>query len=113
MKYSVPGLAALLAVSAVLVPITPARGPQDLTVIRLNDTDCGPEGTAKSDARKALNRLKNRFTLPKDEDIDPLVSLQALLAPGQDKDRFSPKRAATIRGYVVKVDFGGIEYGET
>jgi hypothetical protein len=116
MKYVIPGLAALLAVLAVLavlVPVTPAGGPQDLTVIRLNDMDCGPEGTAKSDPRKALNRLKNRFNLPKDDDIDPLVSLQAMLALGPDRDRFSPKKAATIQGLVVKVSFGGIEFGET
>jgi hypothetical protein len=113
MKYDVPGLAAVIAVLAVLVPITPAGGPQDLTVIRLNDMDCGPEGTAKSEARKALNRLKNRFSLPKDDDIDPLVSLEAMLALGPDLDRFSPKKAATIRGFVVKVSFGGIEFGET
>jgi hypothetical protein len=113
MKYSVTGLAAVLAVLAVLVPFTPAGGPQDLTVIQLNGMDCGPEGTAKSAARKALNRLKNRFTLPKDDDIDPLVSLQAMLALGPDQDRFSPKKAATIRGIVVKVSYGGIEFGET
>jgi hypothetical protein len=98
---------------AVLVPITPAGGPQDLTVIRLNDRDCGLEGTAKSAPRKALNRLKNRFKLPKDNDIDPLVTLQAMLAPGPDQDRFSATKAATISGFVVKVSFGAIEHGET
>jgi hypothetical protein len=113
MNYSVPGLAALVAVIAVLVPLTPAGGPQDLTVIQLNGMNCRPEGTAKSDARQTLNRLKNRFSLPKDNDINPLVSLQAMLALGPDQDRFSPKQAATIKGFVIKVDFGGIEYGET
>src|SRR5262249_40539029 len=83
------------------------------TVIELNGMPCPQEGTAKSEARKALNRFKNRFKLPTDDDIDPLVSLQALLAPGPDQERFSPNKAATIRGFVVKVSFGGIEFGET
>jgi hypothetical protein len=113
MKYAVPGLAVVLAVLAVIVTITPAGEPQDLTVIQLNGMPCPLEGTAKSEARKTLNRLKNRFILPTDDDIDPLVSLQAMLAPGPDQDRFSPKKAATIRGFVVKVSFGGIEFGET
>jgi hypothetical protein len=113
MKYSLPCLAVVVAVLAVLVPVTPAGGPQDLRVIQLNGRPCPQEGTAKSETRRALNRLKNRFNLPTDDDIDPLVSLQAMLVPGPDLDRFSPKKAATIRGFVVKVSFGGIEFGET
>jgi hypothetical protein len=113
MRFPVPGLAAVFAVLAALEPTTPPDGPQDLTVIELNGMACRPEGTAKSEARKALNRLKNRFNLPTDSDIDPLVSLPAMLAQGPDQDRFSPSKAATIRGYVVKVSYGAIEHGET
>jgi hypothetical protein len=113
MKYSLLRLAALLTILAALVPITPASGPQDLSVIELNGMPCPLEGTAKSDARKTLNRLKNRFNLPTPDDIDPLVSLQAMLALGPDQNRFSSKKAATIKGFVVKVSFGGIEFGET
>ncbi len=95
--------ATFLAVSASLLVL----GPADLTTIKLNDMDCGPEGTATSEAGKALNRLKNRFLPPTEDDIDPDVSLSALLAPGNDIGRFDQSKAARIRGLVVRVLKGG------
>ena len=108
MKYPLPVLAAVLAVLAALVPTTPADAPQNLSVIKMNGVDCPPEGTATSVAGKALNRLKNRFTTPTDDDIDPHVSLPAMLAPGDDRNRFNSAKAATIQGYIVRVSLGGI-----
>jgi hypothetical protein len=95
--------AALVAVALALL----LARPDDLETIKLNGMDCGPEGTATSDAGKALNRLKNRFTVPGEDDIDPEVSLAAMLAPGYDHNRFDSKKAATIQGYVVRVMEGG------
>jgi hypothetical protein len=65
------------------------------------------EGGATSDVAKALNRLKNRSNVPNDKDIAKEVSLAALLAPGNDVNRFDDEKAASISGYVVSVRLGG------
>lgn len=97
----------LLIVASALSGVFAAVVADDLTTVRLNEQDCGPEGLATSAAGKALNRLKNRFAEPTEDDIDPDVSLPAMLAPGKDKNRFSTARAATIRGFVIDVKSGG------
>jgi hypothetical protein len=66
-------------------------------------------GTGTSAANKALNRLKNRFILPDDSDIDKNVTLAAMLAPGDDTDRFDTHEAAKITGLVINVKVGGKE----
>jgi hypothetical protein len=99
----------LIAVSlgTVLLTLGAARLAEDLTTIRLNGQDCGPDGTATSEAGKELNRFKNRFQIPTEDDIDTEVSLPAMLAPGNDINRFDAKRAARIQGIVVNVLVGG------
>jgi hypothetical protein len=97
-------LAILFAVSLSLLLV---RQGDNLDTIKLNGMDCGLEGTAKTKAGKALNRLKNRYAIPEEDSIDLDVSLPAMLAPGNDIDRFNAKKAATIRGYVVRVMVGG------
>jgi hypothetical protein len=93
--------------AAVALSLLLVRPDDDLKTIKLNDMDCGPEGTATSEAGKALNSLKNRYKAPTEEEIDPEVSLPAMLAPGYDRTRFDSKKAATIHGYVVRVMMGG------
>ncbi len=70
---------------------------------------CGMEGDAKSAAARELNRLKNRFHAPAPADYDHSVTLAALLAPGNDENRWDDSRAAEITGYVHDVKVGGIE----
>jgi len=70
---------------------------------------CSVTGDAVSAGVRALNRLKNRPAVPADSDIDTSVTLSALLAPGDDRVRWSEGRAATIVGYVRDVDVGGVE----
>jgi hypothetical protein len=70
---------------------------------------CPRAGTAKSTAGKALNRLKNRFLLPGDSDINADVTLAALLAPGEDSTRFDSSEAAKLVGFVINVKTGGKE----
>jgi hypothetical protein len=53
--------------------------------------------------KRALNALKNRSTVPAATDFDPRVTLDALLAPGDDRRRWLPTRAGAIEGYVVRV----------
>jgi hypothetical protein len=81
----------------------------DLDVIKLNGVDCPLEGDAKSPDVKELDRLKNRYHSPVSSDIDPTVTLTAMIAPGDDENRFDSRSAATITGFVLEVKEGGIE----
>ena len=42
------------------------------------------DGDARSLGEPALDRLKNRYTEPSPTDIDPAITLEAILAPGND-----------------------------
>jgi hypothetical protein len=70
---------------------------------------CPLAGDAKTPAVKAANVLKNRQTAPGAADMDHNVTLGALLAPGEDSGRWNNNRGASIVGYVVGVEVGGIE----
>ena len=71
--------------------------------------DCGMEGTAKSEAGKEIDRLKNRFVAPTIDQIDADLSLTAMLTPGDDIDRFDHNKGAKIAAFVVDVKVGGVE----
>ena len=60
-------------------------------------------------AEKRLNALKNRSQSPQLPDYDPTITIERILAPGDDTKRFSTSKAATITGYVTNVRVGGIE----
>jgi hypothetical protein len=51
---------------------------------------CGMEGDARRPGVQALNRLKNRYTTP--QQIDPAITLAAMLAPGRDRGRLKVKQ---------------------
>jgi hypothetical protein len=70
---------------------------------------CPPTGCAVFADARALNRLKNRAALPRTEDFDREATLGALLAPGDDRARWSQPRAASVEGYVVAVRQGPLE----
>lgn len=59
--------------------------------------------------KRALGQLKNRTAMPQLADFDPAVTLDAMLAPGDDRARWSDRRAARIEGLVVAVERAGIE----
>ena len=65
------------------------------------------EGDARSPGVPALNRLKNHYTGP--QQVDPAVTLAAMLASGKDTGRWKVKQGAEIFGYVFDVKVGGIE----
>lgn len=69
--------------------------------------DCPMQGNAKTARVQELDRLKNRDTAP--TQIDPAITLKAILAPGNDEHRWKNSEGATIEGYVVEVLPGGIE----
>jgi hypothetical protein len=56
---------------------------------------------------KPLNVLKNRAIAP--ASVDASITLERLMAPGDDRDRWSTDQAATITGLVVEVKPGGLE----
>jgi hypothetical protein len=58
---------------------------------------------------RELNRLKNRTALPSSADMDRAVTLEAMLAPGHDRARWSHDRAGSIEGIVVRVHDAGRE----
>lgn len=70
---------------------------------------CPLEGDASNPAVRELNRLKNRTAAPDPRQIDPAVTLDALLQPGDDRSRWRDRRGAEITGYVQDVKVGGVE----
>jgi hypothetical protein len=82
-----------------------SRGLAFVTLLAMASVGCG---TCLTDivllpAKRELNRLKNRTTLPTDADIDRAITLEAMLAPGADRTRWSHHRAGSIEGVVVRV----------
>lgn len=71
------------------------------------DDLCPPQGDAKSARVAALDVLKNREDML--TPINPEITLQAILAPGDDTNRFSTDSAAQITGYIAEVKPGGYE----
>jgi len=82
-----------------------AQSPPPIT----SSTPCPIEGNAKSDRIKELNKLKNRTTFPQASDFDTTITLQKLLAKGEDQKRWSSSKAVKVIGYVYDVKMGGIE----
>jgi hypothetical protein len=66
-------------------------------------------GDASSPSVRDLNLLKNRYTAPEPQQIDPGVTLAAMLEPGEDTARWNDRHAAEITGYVWDVKIGGVE----
>ena len=87
-------------------PNTPHAAPQP-ALETLNG--CGMAGDASNLAVRQLNLLKNRYTAPEPKQIDPTVTLAAMLEPGYDRARWNDHRAAEITGYVWDVKVGGVE----
>lgn len=72
-------------------------------------TNCPSVGIALTSRARNLHRLKNRTALPQAADFDSRVTLDALLQPGDDRDRWSTDRAARIQGEVIDVAYAGSE----
>ena len=71
--------------------------------------NCPSAGIALTVRARDLHRLKNRTTLPQPADFDPRVTLDALLQPGDDRNRWSTNRAARVQGEVVAVGYAETE----
>ena len=67
--------------------------------------NCPSAGIALTTRARDLHRLKNRSLLPKITDFDPTITLDAILQPGDDTNRWSNNRAARIQGEVNDVAY--------
>jgi hypothetical protein len=70
---------------------------------------CPLEGDAQNASLKALNQLKNRTIPPTENQIDSNITLAAVLAPGNDVNRWNSDQGAVVTGYVIAVKPGGPE----
>ncbi|HEU4834937.1 MAG TPA: hypothetical protein VFS90_11000 [Pyrinomonadaceae bacterium] len=71
--------------------------------------NCPSAGIALTTRARNLHHLKNRTSFPQPTDIDSRVTLDALLQPGNDTNRWSTTRAARIQGEVIDVAYAGAE----
>lgn len=71
--------------------------------------NCPASGFAFSTERRELHRLKNRTAIPQPSDFDTRVTLEKMLQPGDDRERWSQTRAARVEGYVVSIANGPFE----
>ena len=67
--------------------------------------NCPSAGIALTKRAATLHRLKNRTTFPQAADFDSRVTLDALLQPGDDSNRWSNDRAARVQGLVIDVAY--------
>jgi hypothetical protein len=101
-------VAKLLAATLALLLLGSEGLCQDV-ITQSDGTQCGLTGDASSKAGKALDKLKNRSRAPSDGQIDHAVTAAAMLAPGDDVDRFDATTGASIKGFVIDVKVGGKE----
>lgn len=71
--------------------------------------NCPSAGIALTVRARDLHRLKNRTSPPQPNDFDSRVTLDALLQPGDDTNRWSTSRAAKVQGEVIDVAYAGAE----
>ena len=71
--------------------------------------NCPSTGIALTSTQRALHRLKNRTAIPQASDFDASVTLDELLRPGDDRNRWSNDRAARVQGEVIDVEHAGTE----
>lgn len=71
-------------------------------VLALN---CPNAGIALTSRARELHRLKNRTAMPQAADFDARVTLDEMLRPGDDTNRWSTNRAARVQGLVIDVAY--------
>ena len=71
--------------------------------------NCPSAGIGLNSEQRSLHRLKNRTAFPQTADFDTRITLDQLLQPGNDYDRWSTDRAAKIQGHVIDVENAGTE----
>jgi hypothetical protein len=77
------------------------------TLIAQTSGTCPPQGDAKKAKVQRLNELKARTEEPSDDDYDDTADVSALIAPGDDSQRWQNDTAVEIAAFVVNVRDGG------
>src|SRR5690242_3239395 len=67
--------------------------------------NCPNAGIALTTRARNLHRLKNRTSIPTATDFDSTITLDALLQPGDDTNRWSNNRAGRLQGEVIDVAY--------
>jgi hypothetical protein len=67
--------------------------------------NCPSSGIALTTNARNLHRLKNRTIPPRESDFDTGITLDQLLQPGDDRNRWSTDRAGRIQGEVIDVAY--------
>jgi hypothetical protein len=67
--------------------------------------NCPSAGIALTARARNLHRLKNRTAFPQESDFDSRITLDELLKPGDDTNRWSTQRAARVEGEVIDVAY--------
>jgi len=67
--------------------------------------NCPNAGIALTSNARNLHRLKNRTAIPRAADFDSSITLDAILQPGDDRNRWSTDRAARLQGEVIDVAY--------
>src|SRR5207302_10033979 len=86
------GGAMKLLYAAILLALTSLALADDAKIL----ANCPLQGDAKQAEARALNPLKRRMAVPQPADIDKSVTLEAMLAPGDDRGRWSEQPAAEL-----------------
>jgi hypothetical protein len=71
--------------------------------------NCPSAGFALTSRARNLHLLKNRTVSPQESDFDSRITLDKLLEPGDDNDRWSIYQAARIQGQVIDVAYARAE----
>ena len=80
-----------------------------IAVLLVLAQNCPSAGISLTATQRHLHRLKNRTTFPQTADFDTRITLDQLLQPGDDRNRWSIDRAARVQGYVIDVEHAGAE----
>ena len=71
--------------------------------------NCPSAGISFTSKAGTLHRLKNRTALPQESDFDSRITLDELLRPGDDSNRWATDHAARIEGEVIDVAYARAE----
>jgi hypothetical protein len=96
----------VIVLSIFLLTVAMGGGPANAQIMYHG---CGLTGGPAPPIVQQLNYMKNRSSSPKAKDIKPTITLDAVLATGNDTNRWSDNSAAEIEGIVFDVKPGGIE----
>lgn len=67
--------------------------------------NCPSAGFGLTTKARNLHRLKNRTAIPQAADFDSRITLDELLRPGDDSNRWSTNHAARVQGEVIDVAY--------